>query len=122
MDLRMAKMDGTAAIAQMRQRQLTMPILVLTTYDSNVDIRQAIEAGATGYLLKDASREQLFAAIRTVAHLIALLANTENSAVIRTNEFFGPDLDQGGFTAASCKDQLSFHHFRINQEQRLIPE
>jgi DNA-binding NarL/FixJ family response regulator len=67
MDLRMAKMDGTAAIAQMRQRQLTMPILVLTTYDSNVDIRQAIEAGATGYLLKDASREQLFAAIRTVA-------------------------------------------------------
>src|SRR6266480_3551826 len=67
MDLRMAKMDGTAVIAQMRQRQLTMPILVLTTYDSNVDIRQAIEAGATGYLLKDASREQLFAAIRTVA-------------------------------------------------------
>jgi DNA-binding NarL/FixJ family response regulator len=53
--------------SQMRQRQLTMPILVLTTYDSNVDIQQAIEAGATGYLLKDASREQLFAAIRTVA-------------------------------------------------------
>jgi len=67
MDLRMAKMDGTAAIAQMRQRQLTTPILVLTTYDSNADIQQAIEAGATGYLLKDASREQLFAAIRTVA-------------------------------------------------------
>src|SRR2546421_9908433 len=51
-----------------------------------------------------------------------LLANTENSAVISTNEFFGPDLDQGGFTAASCKDQLSFHHFRINEEQRLIAE
>src|SRR5712691_5456852 len=51
-----------------------------------------------------------------------LLANTENSALIRTNEFFGPDLDQGGFTATSCKDQLSFHHFGINQEHRLIPE
>src|SRR2546421_10065859 len=51
-----------------------------------------------------------------------LLANTENSAVIRTNEFFGLDLDQGGFTAASCKDQLSLHHFGINQEQRLIAE
>jgi hypothetical protein len=51
-----------------------------------------------------------------------LLANTEKSALIRTNEFFGPDLDQRGFTAASCKDPLSFHHFRINQEQRLIPE
>ncbi len=67
MDLRMAQMDGTTAIAQMRQRHLTTPVLVLTTYDSDTDIRHAIEAGATGYLLKDASREQLFAAIRNVA-------------------------------------------------------
>jgi DNA-binding NarL/FixJ family response regulator len=67
MDLRMAKMDGTTAVAQIRQRQLTTPILILTTYDSQWDILHALEAGATGYLLKDASREQLFAAIRTVA-------------------------------------------------------
>lgn len=67
MDLRMARMDGTAAIAQICQRRLTTPVLVLTTYDSDTDIRRAIEAGATGYLLKDASREQLFAAIRAVA-------------------------------------------------------
>jgi DNA-binding NarL/FixJ family response regulator len=67
MDLRMAQMDGMTAIAQIRQQQLTTPILVLTIYDSNTHIRRAIEAGATGYLLKDASREQLFAAIRTVA-------------------------------------------------------
>src|SRR2546423_752992 len=52
----------------------------------------------------------------------ALLANTEISALISTNEFFGPDLNQGGFTAASCKDQLSLHHFGINQEHCLIPE
>src|SRR5215510_8122108 len=38
---------------------------------------------------------------------LALLANTQKSALISTNEFFGPDLDQGGFTAASGKDQLS---------------
>jgi DNA-binding NarL/FixJ family response regulator len=75
MDLRMAQMDGTAAIAQIRQRQLTTPILVLTTYDSNADIRHAIEAGATGYLLKDASREQLFAAIRTVAQRKAVFSS-----------------------------------------------
>lgn len=67
MDLRMANMDGTAAIAQIRQRQLTTPILVLTSYESNADILRALEAGATGYLLKETSREQLFAAIRTVA-------------------------------------------------------
>lgn len=75
MDLRMAQMDGTAAIAQIRLRKLTTPVLVLTTYDSNADIRHAIEAGATGYLLKDASREQLFAAIRTVAQGKAIFSS-----------------------------------------------
>jgi hypothetical protein len=53
---------------------------------------------------------------------LVLLANTENSALISTNEFCGSDLDQGGFTATPCKDQISFHHFRINQEHRLVPE
>ena len=67
MDLRMANMDGTEAITQIRQRQLSTPILVLTSYESSADILRALEAGATGYLLKEASREHLFAAIRTVA-------------------------------------------------------
>lgn len=67
MDLRMAKMDGAEAIARIRQLSLTIPILVLTTYGSNADILRAIEVGATGYMLKDAPRDHLFAAIRTVA-------------------------------------------------------
>ncbi len=67
MDLRMAKLDGTQAIARIRELSLTIPILVLTTYDGTSDILRAIEAGATGYMLKDAPREELFAAIRTVA-------------------------------------------------------
>jgi DNA-binding NarL/FixJ family response regulator len=67
MDLRMAKMDGVEAIARIRQLNITIPILVLTTYDSNADILHTVKAGATGYILKDAPREQLFAAIRTVA-------------------------------------------------------
>ena len=67
MDLRMAKMDGAEAIVRIRQLSLRIPILVLTTYDSNADILRAIEVGATGYMLKDAPRDHLFAAIRTVA-------------------------------------------------------
>ncbi len=67
MDLRMAKLDGTKAIARIRELSLTIHILVLTTYDSTSDILHAIEAGATGYMLKDAPREELFAAIRTIA-------------------------------------------------------
>ncbi|MDQ2903779.1 MAG: response regulator transcription factor [Chloroflexota bacterium] len=67
MDLRMTGLDGVAATAAIRKQQPATSVLVLTTYDSDVDILRAIEAGAMGYLLKDSPREQLFAAIRTVA-------------------------------------------------------
>jgi DNA-binding NarL/FixJ family response regulator len=67
MDLRMATMDGVAATAQIRRQLPALPVLVLTTYDSDADILRALEAGATGYLLKDAPRDQLFSAIRDVA-------------------------------------------------------
>ena len=50
--------------------------MVLTTYDSDADILPAIEAGATGYLLKDTSREALFAAIREAARGEGALAPT----------------------------------------------
>lgn len=74
MDLRMAELDGVAATAAIRKQQLSTPVLVLTTYDSNADILRAIEAGATGYLLKDTPRDQLFSAIRTVAQGQSALA------------------------------------------------
>ncbi|GHO98088.1 DNA-binding response regulator [Reticulibacter mediterranei] len=76
MDLRMATMDGVAATAQIRRQLPTLPVLVLTTYDSDSDILRAIEAGATGYLLKDAPRDQLFSAIRDVAQGKSALAPT----------------------------------------------
>lgn len=74
MDLRMAHMDGASAIERIRKQCPGTPVLVLTTYDSNADILHAIEAGAIGYLLKDAPREQLFAAIRSVAQGKSALA------------------------------------------------
>lgn len=64
MDLRMPEMDGVAAIVEIKKNQPEVQILVLTTYDSDADILRAIEAGATGYLLKDAPREELFRAVR----------------------------------------------------------
>lgn len=74
MDLRMTEMDGVAAIVQIRKQRLETPILVLTTYDSDVDILRAVEAGANGYLLKDTPREQLYSAIRDVAQGKSVLA------------------------------------------------
>ncbi|MCA9973426.1 MAG: response regulator transcription factor [Anaerolineales bacterium] len=74
MDLRMPGMDGVQAIEAIRGERPSAHILVLTTYDSDADIVRAIEAGATGYLLKDAPREELFRAIRAAARGESVLA------------------------------------------------
>ena len=67
MDLRMPGMDGVTAIARLRRAGVAARVLVLTTYDTDADVLPAIEAGATGYLLKDAPREELFRAVRAAA-------------------------------------------------------
>jgi DNA-binding NarL/FixJ family response regulator len=86
MDLRMPQLDGVGAIQQIKARPAASSgaeapaerssgavpaarthVLVLTTYDSDADILRAIEAGATGYLLKDAPREELYQAVRFAA-------------------------------------------------------
>ena len=67
MDLQMPEMDGVTAIKAIHEQANPPHILVLTTYDTDADIVQAIQAGATGYLLKDTPREAFFAAVRQVA-------------------------------------------------------
>ena len=67
MDLRMPEMDGVTAIGRIKEDRPEAQVLVLTTYESDADILRAIETGASGYLLKDAPREDLYAAIRAVA-------------------------------------------------------
>jgi DNA-binding NarL/FixJ family response regulator len=67
MDLRMPVMDGVEAITRIHASQPGAYALVLTTYDTDSDILRAIEAGATGYILKDAPREELYRAIRATS-------------------------------------------------------
>ncbi|MBQ0996008.1 response regulator [Streptomyces nigra] len=67
MDLRMPGGGGVAAIAHLTRTGARARILVLTTYDTDTDTIPAIEAGATGYLLKDAPRDELFTAVRAAA-------------------------------------------------------
>jgi DNA-binding NarL/FixJ family response regulator len=67
MDLRMPVMDGVTAITELARRGLRVRVLVLTTYDTDSYVLPAIEAGATGYLLKDAPRAELLRAVRAAA-------------------------------------------------------
>ncbi|HEX7125343.1 MAG TPA: response regulator transcription factor [Thermodesulfobacteriota bacterium] len=82
MDLRMPRVDGIAATATIRGREPGIRVLVLTTYDTDADIVRAIEAGATGYVLKDARREDLFHAVRAVAAGASVLAPAVASRVM----------------------------------------
>ncbi|HEX2361790.1 MAG TPA: response regulator transcription factor [Jiangellaceae bacterium] len=74
MDLRMPGLDGVGAIGRLAERGVTSHVLVLTTYETDHDVLPAIEAGATGYLLKDAPREELFRAVRAAARGEAVLS------------------------------------------------
>lgn len=67
MDLRMPGMDGVEATARLTAGGGGPRVLVLTTYDTDADILRAVEAGATGYLLKDTPRDQLLDAVRRAA-------------------------------------------------------
>ena len=74
MDLRMPGMDGVTAIGTLARSGSTARVLVLTTYDTEADVLPAIEAGATGYLLKDTPREELVRAVRAAARGESVLA------------------------------------------------
>ncbi|MGP4099617.1 response regulator [Nonomuraea sp. KM90] len=67
MDLRMPGMDGLTAITELARVGVTSRVLVLTTYDTDTHVLPAIEAGATGYLLKDSPREDLLRGARAAA-------------------------------------------------------
>ena len=74
MDVRMPVLDGLEATARLAQAGARARILVLTTFDLDEYVYLAMKGGASGFLLKDATREQLAAAVRTVAAGDSLLA------------------------------------------------
>lgn len=74
MDLRMPVLDGVGAIKELADRDIESRVLVLTTFDTDSDVLPAIEAGATGFLLKDAPREDLLRAVRAAFRGEAVLS------------------------------------------------
>jgi DNA-binding NarL/FixJ family response regulator len=76
------KLDGAAATGEIRAQTPETHVLVLTTYDSDADILKAVGAGATGYLLKDAPREELFRGVRAAARGEPVLAPAATSLLM----------------------------------------
>ena len=64
LDLRMPILDGVGAIEEIRREDASARLIILTTFDTDNDISRAILAGAKGYMLKDAQREELLDCIR----------------------------------------------------------
>jgi DNA-binding NarL/FixJ family response regulator len=74
MDLRMPVLDGVSAIRALAEKGSGARVLVLTTFDTDTDVVPAIEAGATGYLLKDSPPDELLRGVRAAARGEAVLS------------------------------------------------
>lgn len=74
MDLRMPRLDGASATERIRREHPGVHVLVLTTYETDADIVRAVEAGATGYLLKDTPLAELLDSVRAAARGETVLA------------------------------------------------
>jgi DNA-binding NarL/FixJ family response regulator len=83
MDIRMPICDGVMATRKIHQRYPQMKIVVLTTFDDEEFVLQALQAGAAGYLLKDTPSEQVAAAVRTVHQGHTLLGPTVTPKVLQ---------------------------------------
>jgi DNA-binding NarL/FixJ family response regulator len=109
MDVRMPEVDGIEATAQLVRGGSRARILMLTTFDLDEYVYRAMKAGASGFLLKDASREQLAGAVRTVSAGQALLAPAITRRLIE-------DFCRGpapGASAASATRRLSERELEV---------
>ena|SRR5580658_4843880 len=66
LDLRMPLLDGLDVIAAVNESKLPVKVIIMTTFDSDEDVRRAMKAGARGYLLKDSTQDEILEAIRRV--------------------------------------------------------
>ncbi|WP_018682586.1 response regulator [Actinokineospora enzanensis] len=83
MDLRMPGLDGVGATERIVAERGPSRVVVLTTYETDSDILRAVEAGAAGYLLKDASRTELAGAVRAASRGETVLAPSVAGRLVR---------------------------------------
>ena len=92
MDLRMPGMGGVEATERLRELRHPARVLILTTYDTDRDVLPAIEAGATGYLLKDAPRDELIRGVRAAYAGQSVLASSVAGTLMGLAGARGPEV------------------------------
>jgi DNA-binding NarL/FixJ family response regulator len=93
MDIRMPRLDGIAATRKLIEYDPAVRVLVVTTFDADQYVFEALRAGASGFILKDSSPEQLVAAVRLIAAGDALLAPARTRRLIETQVRPKPTVD-----------------------------
>jgi DNA-binding NarL/FixJ family response regulator len=93
LDLRMPKLDGVGVLKALQASGRLPPTIILTTFDDDAALLEAVKAGARGYLLKDVSLEQLTAAIRDVAAGHTIIRPVLTERVLRGLEHVRRDFD-----------------------------
>jgi DNA-binding NarL/FixJ family response regulator len=105
MDLRMPGLDGDAATARILATAPQVRVLILTTYESDGAILAAIEAGATGYLLKAAPESEILAGVRATARGETALAPSAAAALVRRATGAPPGADAVGTPRLSARER-----------------
>jgi NarL family two-component system response regulator YdfI len=107
MDLRMPRMDGISAIRQLRIDQPQIAIVILTTFNEDDLMREGLQAGARGYLLKDTDRATLFSTIRAAAQGQTLL----KPEIIQ--QLLSPSISQEPIPTAKEQSELSEREIEV---------
>jgi DNA-binding NarL/FixJ family response regulator len=122
MDVRMPGTDGIAATAQLAASPSPPKVLILTTFDLDEYVFDALRAGASGFLLKDVTAERLFEAVRVVAAGEALLAPGMTRRLISEFTRLRPQGGPGGAAAAGRPAALAALTPRETEVLRLVAE
>jgi DNA-binding NarL/FixJ family response regulator len=107
MDLRMPNVDGVTATRRLATELPDVKVVVLTTFADDVSILAALEAGASGFLTKDAGREQIALAVRSAAAGQSVLDPAAQNALLRAAVTAGPAASAGPAGPAPLPDDLT---------------
>ena len=121
LDMRMPVNDGVSVLKQLKQQELTMPVVILTTSSHEPDLLEALKNGASGYLLKDMDPDALVTALRDIYSGKTVVAPTLTSVLVR---FVQGDTsttqDQGPFNELTPRESEILKLIADGQGNKLI--